>query len=478
MRAPLRPPRIVRPHHPHRPLRALRALHAAAGDWTARRRLLLCGEGDFSFARALARELRRDEPVREQDGTIVATTIDSEQKLRAEFERGAEILDELRQRHSPAVRVAFGVDARDLKATLPPELQPSIERAAWLFPHTPGKANIARNRSLLAAFFGQAARLENLQDVWIVLAAAQAGLEPLDADLQTSWAQSWQPTVQAAAAGFSLEAFEPFDETRFDGYLRRGWRAGGREFYTPRPLLLKFSRAAGVRAVDAPSFSFSIQFAHPDLAAAERDICLHPRDIAATPSFVKASILRSELRAEANNSQDSLARWLSSDWTLVEGTALRAGRLLAFGEPGPTQDPFSERFRACVHAIFCRARPHSSPDALHVVACIAKHRRPTPGDALDLFARCMPAMTWHRRVYEVWVSDLQHPLMKHEADALMRNVHEQAPALMPQLVTTRSIGTLPQSSGPFPLWACKFTGPPYFIPLTRVASVDNFAVRV
>ncbi|XP_053449654.1 ferredoxin-fold anticodon-binding domain-containing protein 1 isoform X3 [Nycticebus coucang] len=105
------------------------------------RRLLLVGEGNFSFAVALSRTL---DPSTSLTATCLPGLVDlardpvAQQNLQRLRERGAE--------------VRFGVDCTRLADTF--ELQDrGFDRIYFNFPHCGRKAGVAKNRELLAKFF-------------------------------------------------------------------------------------------------------------------------------------------------------------------------------------------------------------------------------------------------------------------------------------------------------------------------------------
>ncbi|TFK70440.1 hypothetical protein BDN72DRAFT_896446 [Pluteus cervinus] len=124
-------------------------------------KILLVGEGDFSFARALVvdppsgSELSYLPP-----GNITATAYDSEVECYEKYPRSQEIVETLRQL---GVEVLFGVDATRLER-LSSLKGRKWDRIVWNFPHagkgiTDQDRNILSNQVLLLGFLRSAAKL-------------------------------------------------------------------------------------------------------------------------------------------------------------------------------------------------------------------------------------------------------------------------------------------------------------------------------
>lgn len=154
-------------------------------------RLLIVGDGDFSFSRAILPALP---PTTRH---VVATCLHpSREELVGRYPTAAANLDGLLG--DARVRVCFGVDATDLADTLrratgeeEVELDGSgdgrFDRVVWNFPHCLGKANIAANRRLLEAFLRNAAPLlapstagAGGGEVLLALCRGQSGVEARD----------------------------------------------------------------------------------------------------------------------------------------------------------------------------------------------------------------------------------------------------------------------------------------------------------
>ncbi|NP_001101615.2 ferredoxin-fold anticodon-binding domain-containing protein 1 isoform 2 [Rattus norvegicus] len=100
------------------------------------RRLLLVGEGNFSFAASLIDGL-------DPDVSVTATGF----QHRADLEGDPVALENLRRLRERGVEVRFGVDCTQLAD------EREFDRIYFNFPHCGRKAGVAKNRELLAKFF-------------------------------------------------------------------------------------------------------------------------------------------------------------------------------------------------------------------------------------------------------------------------------------------------------------------------------------
>lgn len=104
--------------------------------------VLLCGEGDFSFARALASSVPSNN--HQNHISITATSYEPVDEIRAAW-GGAANLQDLEK--FGFVDVIHGVDATALDTTFP---NCKWDKICFMFPHIAGKGKISLNRKLLA----------------------------------------------------------------------------------------------------------------------------------------------------------------------------------------------------------------------------------------------------------------------------------------------------------------------------------------
>ncbi|XP_069644089.1 ferredoxin-fold anticodon-binding domain-containing protein 1 isoform X2 [Haliaeetus albicilla] len=120
-------------------MRERRRPPALAAEMEPARRVLLLGEGNFSFAASLCGAA----------GThVVATCYESEEEVAARG-RAAESIRRLRER---GAEVLFSVDCTKLKDYFLPEKR-DFDCIYFNFPHCGRKAGVVKNRELLAQFF-------------------------------------------------------------------------------------------------------------------------------------------------------------------------------------------------------------------------------------------------------------------------------------------------------------------------------------
>ena len=107
-------------------------------------RILVLGDGDFSFSRGLVSHLGGD------GRNIVATSYDSHAEVLAKYPQAKDVLRAVTQ---SGARTAHGIDARQLEAHFPHEQV--FDRVVFNFPHS-GQQRVHVNRALLRDFFASA----------------------------------------------------------------------------------------------------------------------------------------------------------------------------------------------------------------------------------------------------------------------------------------------------------------------------------
>lgn len=140
---------------------AQKQFQTLASTYNESQHILCVGEGNFSFARALARLLCA------QGQNVVATAFDSQETLLAKYEEGSEPVSEIIQElHDCSAAVCYKVDATKLAKSLQAaskrqhmaSLPASFDRIIFNFPHIglgikDQDVNVRKNQQMLAAFF-------------------------------------------------------------------------------------------------------------------------------------------------------------------------------------------------------------------------------------------------------------------------------------------------------------------------------------
>ncbi|NXY51249.1 FDXA1 protein, partial [Ceuthmochares aereus] len=192
------------------------------------RRVLLLGEGNFSFAASLCGATRTH---------VVATCYESEEEVSG-WERAAENIQRLRER---GAEIVFSVDCTKLKDYFLPEKR-EFDCIYFNFPHCGRKAGVVKNRELLSLFFHSSAEvLAEDGEVHVALCNGQGGT-PADQP-QREWHNSWQIVAMAAGAGFVLSNVHPFKAETIHGYKCTGYRSQDKSFCVEGALNHIFTRS-------------------------------------------------------------------------------------------------------------------------------------------------------------------------------------------------------------------------------------------
>eukprot|EP00227_Mantoniella_beaufortii_P018291 CAMPEP_0197577136 /NCGR_PEP_ID=MMETSP1326-20131121/1880_1 /TAXON_ID=1155430 /ORGANISM="Genus nov. species nov., Strain RCC2288" /LENGTH=517 /DNA_ID=CAMNT_0043140155 /DNA_START=56 /DNA_END=1609 /DNA_ORIENTATION=+ len=162
------------------------SLSAASSDClfpvSVRGKILLLGEGDFTFAVTLARLNRKRGPVRGRYAYIIATSLDGSSVVRAKYGRAVDNLEHLKE--DSHVKVMHGVDATQLANWAGAK----CERVLWNFPFPVGNRSCSAKEAgaLLRGFFsGVSAVLESNGQVQLMVFNNQHktwGLEAIAAE--------------------------------------------------------------------------------------------------------------------------------------------------------------------------------------------------------------------------------------------------------------------------------------------------------
>ncbi|XP_006833879.1 PREDICTED: ferredoxin-fold anticodon-binding domain-containing protein 1 [Chrysochloris asiatica] len=197
----------------------------------APRRLLLVGEGNFSFAAALSETLDPNAT------SIIATCL----QRQADLARDPLAEENLRRLRERGTEVRFGVDCTQLADAF--ELHDrEFDRIYFNFPHCGRKAGVAKNRELLAKFFQSCADvLAEAGEVHVALCRGQGGT-PADKPMR-EWHNSWQVVAMAALGGFILSDVHPFICKAVPGYRCTGYRSQDKTFHVEGALNHIFTRS-------------------------------------------------------------------------------------------------------------------------------------------------------------------------------------------------------------------------------------------
>ncbi|XP_036992068.2 ferredoxin-fold anticodon-binding domain-containing protein 1 isoform X2 [Artibeus jamaicensis] len=177
----------------------------------APRRLLLVGEGNFSFAAALSETL-------DPSSSLTATCL----QLPAEVARDPVAGENLRRLRERGTKIRFGVDCTQLADAFEMHDR-EFDQICFNFPHCGRKAGVAKNRELLAKFFQSCADvLAEEGEVHVALCRGQGGT-PADNPTR-EWHNSWQVVAMAALGGFILSDVHSFSCEAVPGYKCTGYR--------------------------------------------------------------------------------------------------------------------------------------------------------------------------------------------------------------------------------------------------------------
>ncbi|GMF19481.1 unnamed protein product [Phytophthora lilii] len=204
-------------------------------------KVLVVGDGNFSYSRAFLRANSARIGAREINVTV--TSLDTESQLLEMYPKSRGILDEL---HSGGVLVRHGVNATKLERY---SFQDGgdddpvrFDRIVFNFPHyaadggvgNKNKRNkIHRHRQLLLDFFASASQvLASDGQIWVTLCAGQGGTQ-LERKTRAV-GDTWQIVHCAAAAGLVLQDahFCPVDALAELGYYSVGYQSREKAFWT------------------------------------------------------------------------------------------------------------------------------------------------------------------------------------------------------------------------------------------------------
>ncbi|PIO59702.1 hypothetical protein TELCIR_18827 [Teladorsagia circumcincta] len=185
------------------------------------RSLLILGDGNLSFSRAVAES--------EPNLPVVATVLDSEAEFLTRYGDDRNIQ---RLRKCDNVQLLFGVDA----TALPLEWAGEFHYIVMNFPHPGGKTNLRKSRALASGIFRSVSSImTDDSEFHLVLAQGQAGVQynggsPWSSSAPVHEKDSWQVLYLAADEGLLLDDISSFCPDAFDGYTSSGYRSSAKGF--------------------------------------------------------------------------------------------------------------------------------------------------------------------------------------------------------------------------------------------------------
>jgi ribosomal protein L40E len=177
-------------------------------------RILVIGDGDFSFSRALCNRIAQ----LGSDAHVTATSLDSRQTLLEKYSTAALIMEELAKYQF--VEVLHGVDATSLLCTL--SIKTPFDLVVWNFPYPVAseRCQASEGAVLLNRFLSSVSEdavLTKCGKVYITLASQQGGTTRE----AKRFKHSWRIEDVAVKNGFDLFEVIPFDATEYVGYTPR-----------------------------------------------------------------------------------------------------------------------------------------------------------------------------------------------------------------------------------------------------------------
>ncbi|KAH9096091.1 hypothetical protein LEN26_017585 [Aphanomyces euteiches] len=202
-------------------------------------RILIVGDGNFSYSRAITTALQRAgfEPK-----FVISTSLDTRDELERMYPGASASIEHL---ESNGVQVRHDINATTLAAYAHVFGIDAFDRIVFNFPHFAEGGNvrnkISKHRELLAKFFESSRSvLAHDGQVWLSLCAGQGGT-PADT-ITRSYGDTWQ-VIECAAAGqlllLDVKPF-PFSELAALGYGSVGYRLEERAFHSENGLVHVF----------------------------------------------------------------------------------------------------------------------------------------------------------------------------------------------------------------------------------------------
>ncbi|XP_063974995.1 ferredoxin-fold anticodon-binding domain-containing protein 1 homolog isoform X2 [Diachasmimorpha longicaudata] len=190
-------------------------------------KILLLGEGNFSFSRSLLKHNLKIQ---------VTSTCYESSAISGEAENNIKCLE------TQGVSVLLGVDATRLSEHVVLKSQ-KFDKIIFNFPHCCSKMRLDKNRKLLRDFFvSSGSLLEPNGQILVTLCNGQGGT--LRDAPRRRWDDSWKAREMAAHGDFVLTSVENFCVDMFEGYEVTGYRGLDKKFHMIEALTHVFEKVS------------------------------------------------------------------------------------------------------------------------------------------------------------------------------------------------------------------------------------------
>jgi hypothetical protein len=233
-----------------------RTHHTHEVRYTGNESVLIAGDGDFSFSKAVVIQ-------RGSATGVVCTSLDSEEEVKEKYGQSAiRALSFLKQK---GAKVVHGVDVKDLSSNLGrtpgDKRQRHFSRVIFNFPHT-GAQRVHLNRNLLQTFFRSSLKT--------VLPAVKGGEVHMTLSCRPPYC-NWDVRRIAAAEGLVLIRELAFNPSSFPGYRHRTTLSNAKQLDTSRCVTYCFGRAENAEDTEDQPPSADEASSTKNDAAAQRE---------------------------------------------------------------------------------------------------------------------------------------------------------------------------------------------------------------